>query len=220
MTGHDQLRAEDVPDFERVVRRALRSPDAARAIQKSTGDITTEQLLAQALRASDDITAAAAAEYRAYLRLRTDRPGSPAVREPVEGAGTGRGRGVLAALGVLVPGLASMAAAIFLALGYVLRFIHSLPRLADELIVAGWIAAVVAAVSTLAGLSWMLAAAARNRPTTRHGHPPGDAEKVARARDAWQRALLERGVLPFLETRLRQPQPAHGPGHAAPELRR
>lgn len=219
MSGSDQLRAEDLPDFERVVRQALDRPDIADAIRSRAGAVTADQLRTRILQASDAITVEAAVEYRAYLRLRTAaaRPDAAVESETVDRNRAGLGRGLTAALAVLVPGLASMAAAIFVLLGYLLRLAHSHPRLADELITSGWIAAVIAVVPALAGLSWLLVAAARNRSSSDgNGHPSEEGGEVARARDAWQRALLERGMVPFLQARLQQPRPTDGSDRAAP----
>ncbi|MCB5909271.1 hypothetical protein [Streptomyces pinistramenti] len=206
-----RLRAEDGPDFEQLLDRALRTPEITDALRRSGEGIDAGQLRAQALGSQAAIAAAAAAEYRTYLRLRTSgaRPG-PLPRRPGRTArATG---GLLPALGVLVPGLAATAAAIFLLIGYGLRAVGMPSRLADELVFAGLTAACIAAAATLAGLFWMLVVAARNRAVPDGGADQDPHAALVRAREAWHGALLERGVLPFLLGRLDAGLPAGSPG--------
>lgn len=72
---------------------------------------------------------------------------------------------------------------------------------ATSAVVAGWVLAGIAAVTALTGLGALLRAALRGGDETPKERP-GVAADVQRARDRWQQALLERGVLPYLRHRL------------------
>ncbi|GAA3183733.1 MULTISPECIES: hypothetical protein [Streptomyces] len=214
MTTTETFRPPDEADFPQLLDRALATHEIAEALRRADGDPDAEQLRADALRSVAAITAAAEQEYRTYRSLAAARP-APRPARPAVRPSSGATGGVLPALGVLVPGLAAVAAAIFLLLGFLLRGVGLRGQFADELIVAGEIATGVAAVATLCGLLWMLVAAARNRPSA-GGRSAADAE-VARALTAYQDALVERGLLPFLRARLggAAGEPAKGT-HARP----
>ncbi|MFD8364245.1 hypothetical protein [Streptomyces hygroscopicus] len=139
------------------------------------------------------------------------------------------GRGLLPALAVLTPALAGASAAAFLLLGGLLRLSGSQRETADALLTAGLTSATIAAVTLAAGMVCLVVTAVRHRssPPDRqprphrrphahphpHPHPPSgshppyawrrDDAAVATARDAWLRALLHRGILPFLRDRLK-----------------
>ncbi|MFF7648975.1 hypothetical protein ACFZCY_03770 [Streptomyces sp. NPDC007983] len=218
MTGTPpELRPEDRPDFERALRQALNTTEIRAALRRhgAAGGAAAERLRAQALAERAGIAAAAGPEYAAYLRqratdgsrVRTGRtPGAPSAATGV--------RGLLPAVAVLAPLLAAAATAVFLLLGCLLGLSSSGRELGDELLTAGQTAAVITAVTTAGGVVWILVTAARHRtPATgpkRPAAPParvGGAPGVAEAREAWRRALLERGILPFLRARLRQARP-------------
>lgn len=193
----DRVRAEDGPVFERLLDQALRSGNIKEAVRRADGNPNAEQLRTQALRARASILAAAAIEYRSYLQLRESARQPRPAQQPT-GTATETGGKLLPALGVLVPGLAATAAVIFLLFGLGLRAAGIPSRLASQMIFAGVTAAVVAVVATLAGLLWLLAAAARNRSTAYDTAPEAAEPVLARAHEEWQRAVLERGVMPFL----------------------
>ncbi|MFD9812039.1 hypothetical protein [Streptomyces sp. NPDC059080] len=237
MPTTEAFRPPDEADFPQLLDRALATREIAEALRRAGGDPDAGQLRADALRAEAAIAAAAEQEYRTYHRLAAahpaPRPARPSVRPSVRPSARATG-GVLPALGVLVPGLAAVAAVIFLLLGFGLRGVGLRGRFADELIVSGEIAAGVAAVAALCGLLWMLVAAARNRPSA-GARSTADAE-VALALTAYQNALVERGLLPFLRARLGeaggevpseadapstpggQRPPRTGPGFSAPDF--
>ncbi|GGU70060.1 membrane protein [Streptomyces albospinus] len=205
MHENDRLQAQDAPEFERTLDRALNSAEIREALQRTARTLNSEQLRSEALAARAAITAVATAEYREFVQLRASTaPARPV--EPKTGTGTQtRSGGLLPALGVLVPGLAATAAAVFLLFGFGLRAVAAPSPLADELIAAGWTSAGVAGVATLTGLIWMLVTAARNRAAA-DARTPEDADpETARAHAAWQLALLERGIMPFLLGRLDTP---------------
>ncbi|MFI7102327.1 hypothetical protein ACIBK8_23570 [Streptomyces sp. NPDC050161] len=209
-----RLRAEDGPDFEQLLDRALRTPEVTDALRRCDEGVDAGQLRAQALGSQAAIAAAAAAEYRTYLALRT--AGARPVTLPHRSGRTARATGgLLPALGVLVPGLAATAAAIFLLIGFGLRAVGMSSSLADDLVFAGVTAACIAAVATLAGLFWMLVVAARNRSVPDGGAEQDPYAALVRAREAWHGALLERGVLPFLLGRLDTGLPSKKAGPVA-----
>ncbi|KPC61599.1 hypothetical protein ADL29_23540 [Streptomyces chattanoogensis] len=209
----DRLRAEDAPVFERMLDRALNSEEIRAALHGAGGTPHAEQLRTQARGAREAIVSAAAVEYRAYLQLRASTARSRPAQQSAETTARA-GAGLLPALGVLVPGLSATAAAVFLLFGCGLRAVGMGSRLADELIFAGLTAGAIAAAATLIGLVWMLVTAARNRAAADAG-TPGDMDSAAtRAREAWQQALLERGVTPFLLGLLDDTGPAGSDGPA------
>ncbi|MGW9043244.1 hypothetical protein ACWGQL_11895 [Streptomyces lydicus] len=214
MHDADRLRAQDAPDFEHLLDRALRSEEIREAVRRTDGALNAEQLRTRALQARAALVATAVPEYRDYLQLRAaaaeSRPSSPAV------PATTAASGLLPALGVLLPALSATAAVLFLALGLGLRAAGLPSGFADELVGAGLTAAGVAAAATSVGLLWMLIAAARNRSATEAGGPGGAGTPLAEAYEAWQQALLERGVLPFLLGLLDDPGRKRGPGLAGP----
>ncbi|MEU9125839.1 hypothetical protein AB0C96_39540 [Streptomyces sp. NPDC048506] len=191
----DALGTEDRADFAQALDRALASPEVRDGLRHADGTVDAERLRSLALLAEPHLVATAAPEYATYRRLRDAATAAPPVPDAT---GTGsRAGGVLPALGVLVPGLAAIAAALFLLFGFGLRLLGRHARLADEMVSAGATAAVITVVAALAGLLGMLVTAARNRPAA--GARDADADpQLAQARDTWQLALLERGILPYL----------------------
>ncbi|MER7793527.1 hypothetical protein [Streptomyces sp. NPDC097640] len=226
MTGPNATQAlqrEDRSDFEEVLRQALNTAEIRAALRNgSAGGPGLEALHSQALADAASIAAAAAAEYRDYVQLRaaarpsalsgeTTEEDTGAAPRPARGNGPG-GRGLLPALAVLTPVLATTATAVFLLLGYLMGLSDSQERLADTLLTAAWTTAVIAAVTTVSGAVWLFTTAARHRTTP----PERQYERVAAARGTWRRALLERGVLPYLRERL----PRNGPARTAEPARR
>ncbi|MFI6638482.1 hypothetical protein [Streptomyces sp. NPDC050504] len=191
------LEAADRADFDEVLEQALADPDVRAALRRPTSRITEEQLRSGALAAADGIAAAAAAEYAALRRLRAPGArGTGAVRGP--GGSASVGHGLLTALAVLTPVLSAGAAVIFLLLGFALRLTGTRQPLADALVATGWVALAVAVLAAAAAVSALFVAAVRQRAADEP-----DVHDVQRARAAWREALLERGFLPFLRTRLR-----------------
>ncbi|MEU8872454.1 hypothetical protein AB0D24_15020 [Streptomyces javensis] len=143
-------------------------------------------------------------------------------------------RGLLPVLAVLTPALAGASTAAFLLLGGVLGLLDSQRELADALLTAGLTSATIAAFTLVVGVACLLVTAVRHRtpahvprPRPRphghlrlHRHPPThpphlghrDDAAVATARDAWLRALLHRGILPFLRDRLAR---SHSPSRTS-----
>ncbi|MGW1750307.1 hypothetical protein ACWCRD_32750 [Streptomyces sp. NPDC002092] len=191
--------------FEEILDQALDSPELSEAIGCAVTGPTRGRLRAEALQARAPISGAAAVEYDRYLRLwafaveadhgRRRDDDSPRAAGEEDG-------GLLATLAVLVPSLGAVVAGVFLLTGFSLHALDARPHLGDGLIAVGVVAAAVAAGATLGDLAWLLTAPARNRAPADGVEPPDRDPAVSQAREAWQSALLERGLLPFLLGRL------------------
>ncbi len=89
------------------------------------------------------------------------------------------------------------------------------------MVTAGWFFAAAAAASILVATVGLLVTALRNGstalPVVAEEELP---EEVARAREAWRHALLERGVLPFLRDALADPaaRVPHRSAHRLPKI--
>ncbi|WP_260610655.1 hypothetical protein [Streptomyces sp. WAC06614] len=182
--------------------------------------LNAEQLRTMALNAQPLLTAAAAAEYDHYVKLREELREAPAEKRPEAedaSAGSGGGAGASAVIAVLAPVLAGTAMLIFLLVGYILKLIEPEPSFAETLITTGWLFGALTVVAVLAAAVGLLVAAVRNSATevvaTGEDTVP---DEVSRARDAWRHALLERGIVPFLRDALADPNA--GPGLPAPRM--
>lgn len=142
------------------------------------------------------------------------------VLEPAKAEVPESGAGFTAIITVLVPVLGGVAAVIFLLVGYLLKALSRPPAFADSLLAVGWFFGAVTALGILAAAIGLLVTALRNSKTQLPAEESPSAElpdEVARAREAWRHALLERGILPFLRDVLADPSadPA-APGPARP----
>ncbi|MET7679472.1 hypothetical protein [Streptomyces sp. NPDC005423] len=217
------LHSEDRQEYERILDEALRSAPHRPELAADGQRLNPEQLRTMALNATELITAAAATEYQHYVKVREElrRPAPSAPSsvdetgsgEPVIGAmglattlgEAGEGAGAVAVAAVLTPVLAGTAAAIFLLVGYTLKMLDPEPAFAKTMLTAGWVFGAMAAAAILVAAVGLLLTALRNRPSLEsgpYGEPDGE---VALARDAWHEALLERGMLPFLQEALSAP---------------
>ncbi len=179
------------PVFQRMVDRALDSPEIVAAIDAADAGRSRARLCARALEARDGLLGVAADEYRRYVALRT----------------AATGRTILPGLAVLVPSLGAVATGVFLLCGFGLRAFAVRPHIGDGLVMAGVIAAAVTAGAALGDLAWLLVTRARERSggsgddPVEHDFAERDPE-VRRARETLERAVLERGLLPFLLERV------------------
>ncbi|MFV0134896.1 hypothetical protein ACLGIH_16950 [Streptomyces sp. HMX87] len=232
-----QLLSEDRQEYERILNEALRTaphrPELAAVGQR----LNPEQLRTMALGATALITAAAATEYRHYVKVReelrhpvpstapssvresgSDEPGRGAaglavtMGEVAEAAGAG----AVAIVAVLAPVLAGTAAAIFLLVGYVLKMLDPGQAFARTMLTTGWVFGAVTAVAIFVAAVGLLLTALRNRPSAEAGTYGELDGELARARDAWREALLERGILPFLREALADPSTVNILHRAAP----
>ncbi|WP_367322026.1 hypothetical protein [Streptomyces sp. HUAS ZL42] len=230
------LHSEDRQEYERILDEALRSaphrPELAAVGQR----LNPEQLRTMALNATALITAAAATEYQHYVKVREElrrpAPSTPSsARESGSGEpGTGAmglattmgevaettGAGAAPLVAVLAPVLAGTAAAIFLLVGYILKMLDPQPAFAQTMLTTGWVFGAIAAAAILVATVGLLLTALRNRPSLDTGPYGALGEEVARARETWREALLERGILPFLQEALADPGTAAALHHTAP----
>ncbi|MGW6906726.1 hypothetical protein [Streptomyces sp. NPDC054940] len=188
MAGPHRLRPEDRADFEAVLHLALSTADIRAALLADPTGHAARYLRAHALDAADEITAEAGDAYDTYLAVRSSAPHGP--EHPPSKAT------LLSALSVLTPLVAATSAAILLLLGYVLQLAEISGSLPASLVTAGWVLALIAAVSTLLALTALLRTALQQR----HGVPSAD--RLEQARITWQQALLDRGMLPHLRRRI------------------
>ncbi|GAA1358857.1 hypothetical protein [Streptomyces beijiangensis] len=215
MNSAPHLLTEDRPAFERILDDALRTAQDRTGLEEVGRRLNTEQLRTMVLDAGSIVTQAAAAEYEHFVKVRQElrAPQSPSIRgsvlAPALGEAAGEGAGLGAVVAVLAPVLAGTAALIFLLVGYILKLISPPPAFADTMITAGWFFGALTALAILVAAGGLLLTALRNGATEVHPEEEeeGDelSEEVARARDAWRHALLERGILPFLRDALADP---------------
>ncbi|MBC3983379.1 hypothetical protein H8N01_12610 [Streptomyces sp. AC536] len=214
MTSAPELRGEDRADFDDVLHRALATTEMRTRLRRGVHTTALADWLRERVEASrSEIAANAAPEYARYLSARADAGGGSAAMRPRRVPPVGRWvrarRRLLPALAVLAPLLASMAAVVFLLLGHVLEVADAVPETADALVRAGWTAAVIAVLTGAAALAGLLVTALRHRSIPRPGPDrAARASAVDQARETWQRALLERGMLPFLRARLAEREQA------------
>ncbi|WP_162494360.1 hypothetical protein [Streptomyces qaidamensis] len=100
--------------------------------------------------------------------------------------------------------LSATVTAIFLLAGFALTLFNAASKAARPMITAGLVSGAVAAGALV--LVWAIS---RRRPSSLDDMSYGEInEKVGRAREAWRKALLERGILPFLREALTDPDSA------------
>ncbi|MBV7245756.1 MULTISPECIES: hypothetical protein [Streptomyces] len=228
MTSAPHLLAEDGPEYERILGDALRHAHERPDLEGVGDRLNTEQLRTMALSATALITAAAATEYEHYVEARDElrrataaeaADGIPAVDGP-QSTAAGAGAGIGAVVTVLTPLLAGTAAVIFLLVGYLLKAVSPSVAFGDSMVAAGWFFAAVAAAAILVAAVGLLVTALRNSTTSLAAEDEEQElpEEVARAREAWRHALLERGILPFLRDALADPTagPAARTPHRSP----
>ncbi|MER7372151.1 hypothetical protein [Streptomyces lanatus] len=200
--------AEDRPEYERILDEALRSaphrPELAAVGQR----LNPEQLRTMALNATALITAAAAPEYQHYVKVREETRRTAATREPGAAEPDAGGIGVVGVIVVLSPVLAGTSAALFLLIGYILKMFSPEPAIAQTMLNAGWVFGAVTAAAILVAAVGLLLTALRNTSSPDPGPHGEPGDEVARAREAWRDALLERGILPFLREALVDPATA------------
>ncbi|MFF4577909.1 hypothetical protein ACFY15_05825 [Streptomyces sp. NPDC001373] len=223
MTSGPHLLIEDRPEFDRLLDEALRTADERPELAGLGERLNAEQLRAMALSAIALLTAAAAAEYAHYVKVReelrdealtgrgnTDEEADGDDAEPGEG-----GAGLSAVVAVLAPVLAGTAMLIFLLVGYCLKAVDPAPAFARTMLTAGWLFGGLTVVALVFTVVSLLVAALRNSSTevaAEESVPIPD--ELARAREAWRNALLERGIMPFLRDALADP--TAGTGYPVP----
>ncbi len=229
MNSAPHLLNEDRPEFERIVEEALRTAHERPELSGIGERLNAVQLRTMVLAAGSFVTERAAAEYEHYVTTREElrahatagahdfglTSGGGTVLEPA-GAGAG------AVVAVLAPVLAGTAAVIFLLVGYILKMLKPQPAFADTMLTAGWFFGALTAAAILAAAVGLLITAVRNGATQvvavdeadEADAPDERTQELARAREAWRHALLERGIYPFLRDALADP--SIDPGAPAP----
>ncbi|WP_406060192.1 hypothetical protein OG462_22665 [Streptomyces sp. NBC_01077] len=209
------LLTEDRAEYERVLDDALSTAHARPDLAGAGTRLTLAQLRSLTLNATTLVTSAAASEYDHFVKVREQN--RAALGTPIPAASSDRpgpGPGVVAIFTVMVPVLAGAAAVIFLLVGAVLHAIAPTVVFGATLLTAGLVFGAVAAAGLLGAAAGLLVTALRNSPAevSAGGPPPGAPDdELSRAREAWRRALLERGILPFLRDVLAATTPPSGP---------
>ncbi|WP_069171584.1 hypothetical protein [Streptomyces griseus] len=226
MNSAPHLLAEDRPEYERILADALRHARERPDLDGVGDRLNAEQLRTRALDATAFITSAAATEYEHYVKARAElRASAAGASEEAPGTAEGEaertGAGTVAVITALAPVLAGTAALIFLLFGYLLKAVSPSLAFAATMVTAGWVFASVAAAAILMAAIGLLVTALRNGATALPAVDEGGElpEEVARAREAWRHALLERGILPFLRDSLADPTagPAARIPHPSPD---
>ncbi|MFG2974801.1 hypothetical protein ACGFYY_17670 [Streptomyces sp. NPDC048331] len=220
MTSAPHLLTEDRPEFDRLVDEALRAAHERPELATLGERLNAEQLRTMAQGASALLAAAAAAEYDHYVKVREERrdgvlasPGTTVDEDDTQGGGGGAG--ISAVVAVLAPVLAGTAMLIFLLVGYILKMIEPEPAFAETMLTAGWLFGGLTAAALLFAVIGLLVTAVRNSATeVAADETEAIPDEVARAREAWRHALLERGIIPFLRDALADP--SAGPGFPTP----
>ncbi|MFD3696703.1 hypothetical protein ACFWUZ_11210 [Streptomyces sp. NPDC058646] len=218
MTSAPHLLTEDRPEFDRLLDEALRTAPERPELATLGERLNAEQLRTMALGASALVTAAAAAEYDHYVKIREERRdeilSTPGTAGHEDGEQDG-GAGVSAVVAVLAPVLAGTAMLIFLLVGYLLKMVEPEPAFAETMLTTGWLFGALTAASLLFAAIGLLVTAIRNSSTeVAADETEAVPDEVARAREAWRHALLERGIMPFLREALADP--SAGPGYPTP----
>ncbi|MFE4536752.1 hypothetical protein ACFRKB_17035 [Streptomyces scopuliridis] len=216
MNSAPHLLGEDRADFERILDEALRQAHDDAELSAAGQRLNSEQLRTMALSATALITTSAAAEYERFAKIREEfrspAPSSSSVHDtaspPSGSEAADTGAGLAAVIAVLAPVLGGTAAVIFLLVGYLLKALSPPPAFARSLVAVGWFFTAVTVVGIVVAAIGLLVTALRNTATQLPAREPWNGElpdEVARARDAWRQALLERGILPFLRAALADP---------------
>ncbi|CAL9648911.1 hypothetical protein SUDANB176_06557 [Streptomyces sp. enrichment culture] len=200
------LLSEDRHEYERLLDEALRSAPYRLQSAAVGRRPNPEQLRTMALNARALVTAAAAAEYQDFVRIRALHRSVTAA--PYAVASGRRGTGPTLALAVLGTLLGAAAALVLLLAGYALRLFDPDPAPARDLVTFGWWFAAGAAALGVLTMTGTVVTATRGSPFMREEEKQALSEEVERAREAWHGALLERGILPFLREALTEPGPA------------
>ncbi|MEU9194266.1 hypothetical protein [Streptomyces hundungensis] len=219
------LLREDRPEFEWLLDEVLGVSHARPELAGAGPRLSPQQLRTLAIAAEPRITASAAVEYAHYVDARTRARGevrammspSPAPSQMPRAAAAARtasGAGCGAVVGVVAPVLLGAAAVLFLLVGYVLKLVDSGSTVATTVVTAGWWWGALAATTIVLDVLGLLCSALHSSPKTRaarrqdqgggepEGGAPAQSPDVAAAREAWRRAVTERGILPFLREAL------------------
>ncbi|MFF4978019.1 hypothetical protein [Streptomyces sp. NPDC001083] len=205
-----RLLSEDRQEYEQIVDEALRSDPFQLVLAAAGRRLNSEQLRTMALNATALITAAAMTEYGHYVNVREGlrRPEPSAAAAGVLARGGSRwetagAKSAVAVFAVLAPVLAGTAAAICLLVGYLLKVLAPGQTFARNFLAMAWVFGAATAAAVLVAAVGLLVTALRSGPSSLQAGARGELdEEVDRAREAWRDALLERGIMPFLQQAL------------------
>nr|WP_239091518.1 hypothetical protein [Streptomyces sp. SID14478] len=142
--------------------------------------------------------------HRTPTRPSAVRP--PRRRREAASEESASGAGGLTVIAVLAPVLAGCAAVVCFLIGLLLTIVEPTPALAEYLVTAGWVFAALTGAGVLVVAAALVVMALRNGSTSLRVSTPGeDQEELDRAREAWETALREHGILPFLRDALADP---------------
>jgi len=140
----------------------------------------------------------------ALLGVRTRRVAPRRTRTDAAAALAEKLSGCFPAVAILSVCGAAIATVLCLVGGYVLKAFGP-ASVAQTLVTTGWVCGAMTAAAILAAAVGLLLAALRNQSSP-GSEPYGDPSiELVLAREAWHDALLERGILPFLQEALAAP---------------
>ncbi|MFF0745506.1 hypothetical protein ACFYVL_34410 [Streptomyces sp. NPDC004111] len=205
---------EDRAAYARLVDEAMASEEIRGLLRHSALD--RGKLRTGALGAGPAVAAAAREEYEEFAALRRAAGNPAALSGPAHQERSSAGAS--AVLAVLVPVLSFAAAATFLLLGWGIRVTKGDATVAEPLITTGWSCLVLAVLSAAAACVALLRTALAHRAP---GPRTAPAPELLRAREAWLTALRDRGVMPYLRSRLQAggttpPDPGKPAAHHRP----
>ncbi|MEU1519042.1 hypothetical protein ABZ490_44085 [Streptomyces sp. NPDC005811] len=103
---------------------------------------------------------------------------------------------------ILTPVLCGTAAAIFVLVGYLLKMMEPEAGVAGDMLNVGWIFGAVAGASIVASVVGLMITALR---TSGQDIQRATGDELALAHQAWRTALLDRGIMPFLQEAIGAP---------------
>ncbi|MFJ6082769.1 hypothetical protein ACIQI8_15330 [Streptomyces sp. NPDC092369] len=125
--------------------------------------------------------------------------------------------GVQNLLVMLIPVLSAVAAVVLLIAGYGMRVFADRPYVGGGLITAALLTGAVAVGVAVGDLGWLLVAAARSRPLDGDGE--GGRTDEGQGGEVGEAALLERGLVPFLQRCLEEARAGERGDRAVPGSR-
>ncbi|MFG2791138.1 hypothetical protein [Streptomyces sp. NPDC048419] len=182
--------------------QALRLEQISGPLDRCTAAVSREELREAALQAQCAIEGAVDAEYRAYLGLpasasgRTGSRHSAACRTAKSRAAEGQ-----SAISMLLRRAAAGAGLALLLAGHWVRSLEGRPYVGDALLTAGLLIGAMAVGAAVGDVIWLVMEVRKSSAGGNAASGTADPE-VTKAREAWEAALLERGMLPFLLGRL------------------
>ncbi|MEU3957240.1 hypothetical protein AB0F45_33890 [Streptomyces achromogenes] len=188
--------------FERALDQAISLGQVVEAMERCGSLADRAELRTRALGAIHAIAAFADLEYREYLAAVTARSGQRNGRRTLRSpAPPSRAAGPASSPCALCVSVS--VGLVLLLSGYGMWSCGVLPRAGNGVLTAGLLLGAPAVAAAIGHLARRSGPVAGDR-SGGSGAAAGSADTVARARQAWELALLERGVVPFLLGRLEE----------------